>query len=199
MSKRPAKSPIIIEEEPKNVGAQETRYIVRRGHPPFDSPVGYVTKIRNTRTETHPWKAFHIGWNNEVDRTTGRHFYDDSRYAGDGAYSGGKKAAFEYASKGKGFDTFDKESSGRTKNMRKNPRRRTRKTTRKNPPPVDALELLEEMIDKSSVKRVVGLVAEVCELKAQHIRENWQDMGLARAWEHDAKALINFAFSKLKN
>ena len=73
----------------------------------------------------------------------------------------------------------------------------TNPRARKNPP-VDALELVEEMVDKSSVKRVVTLVAEVCELKAQHVKEAWQDAGLAKTWEHDAKALINFV-SKLKN
>jgi hypothetical protein len=77
--------------------------------------------------------------------------------------------------------------------FRGNPTRKARRN-----PPVDALELIEEMIDKSSVKRVVTLVAEVCELKAQHVQEAWQDSGLAKTWEHDAKALINFV-SKLKN
>lgn len=54
-------------------------------------------------------------------------------------------------------------------------------------PEQDKLETLERMIDARSVAAVLAIVADVCQEKAQHIRENWQDEELAQAWERAAR------------
>jgi hypothetical protein len=42
--------------------------------------------------------------------------------------------------------------------------------------------ILESMIDSSSLADVLETLAEICDGKAQHIAENWQDHGLAAKW-----------------
>jgi len=41
---------------------------------------------------------------------------------------------------------------------------------------------IEFMIDGNSVKAVLEIIAEICNSKAEHIQEAWQDKKLARAW-----------------
>jgi hypothetical protein len=43
-------------------------------------------------------------------------------------------------------------------------------------------ETLEAMIDASSVGAVLGALADICWLKAQHIAESWQDRPLYESW-----------------
>ena len=50
-------------------------------------------------------------------------------------------------------------------------------------------ETLERLVDAHGLTSVVEWLAEVCDLKAQHIRENWQDEGLAKAWDREAWSL----------
>jgi len=45
---------------------------------------------------------------------------------------------------------------------------------------------LEQMIDSNSVSVVLLFLAEVCDQKAEHIRENWQDKSLAKTWQKPA-------------
>lgn len=44
------------------------------------------------------------------------------------------------------------------------------------------LVALETMIDRTSVHYVLELLAQIMREKADHIRENYQDESLARAW-----------------
>ena len=49
--------------------------------------------------------------------------------------------------------------------------------------------ILEAAIDKSSALHVIRELETVLHAKAEHIRENWQDEALAKAWESVAVAL----------
>ena len=58
------------------------------------------------------------------------------------------------------------------------------------PLPVKGLpSRLEAEVDRTSVSQVVQTLADVCREKAQHIRENWQDEGLAKVWDRVATRL----------
>lgn len=52
----------------------------------------------------------------------------------------------------------------------------------------DLIEL-ERLVDKTSLRTVVAALAEISALKAQHLRENWQDRVAARPWDRDANKL----------
>lgn len=54
-------------------------------------------------------------------------------------------------------------------------------------------EQLEAMIDRSSLKDVLEMLAEICGEKAEHIRSNWQDEPMARFWEADARKVARVA------
>jgi hypothetical protein len=41
---------------------------------------------------------------------------------------------------------------------------------------------LESMIDRASVYAVLEAIAQICQLKAVHLRDNWQDDNAARIW-----------------
>lgn len=66
---------------------------------------------------------------------------------------------------------------------------------------MDALDLqnvVEEMIDASSVAAVADAIEEVCNGKAEHLLTNWQDRGAAKAWERLARAAARLAASAEK-
>lgn len=54
-------------------------------------------------------------------------------------------------------------------------------------------EHLENIVDAGSVTDALDLLHEICEAKAQHIRENWQDEKLAKSWEKDGEKLGKLA------
>lgn len=56
-------------------------------------------------------------------------------------------------------------------------------------------ELLERMIDRYSIKGVLGALAEICFDKGAHIAENWQDAKLAKIWTKRADALNKLAIT----
>ncbi len=58
-------------------------------------------------------------------------------------------------------------------------------------------EILEEQIDSCGLQSVVEALSEICTLKCDHLRHNWQDDQTARAW-FDAAKLLDVAASKLK-
>jgi len=43
-------------------------------------------------------------------------------------------------------------------------------------------EKIEAIVDATSVREVLDALEEVCHEKAEHVRSNWQDEGLAIAW-----------------
>lgn len=57
------------------------------------------------------------------------------------------------------------------------------------------LEDLEGMIDKAGLATVLGQISEICMAKADHIRSNWQDEGLAKEWEKFGEKLSKFSSS----
>lgn len=48
---------------------------------------------------------------------------------------------------------------------------------------------LESLIDANGLAAVLDCIGEICRLKADHIRETWQDRALARQWDRVAKRL----------
>lgn len=55
---------------------------------------------------------------------------------------------------------------------------------------------LEELIDANSVKDVLDAVVRICEAKAEHLRENWQDQNMAKVWTKTA-VLIEHAHDRI--
>jgi hypothetical protein len=49
----------------------------------------------------------------------------------------------------------------------------------------EAVEL-ERMVDVTSVAAVLEALGNICDEKANHLREAWQDHGAAKTWEKDA-------------
>lgn len=54
----------------------------------------------------------------------------------------------------------------------------------------ELLDRFEELVDRHKLAEVVDILAEVCSMKADHIRENWQDDALADEWDICAAALL---------
>ena len=50
-------------------------------------------------------------------------------------------------------------------------------------------DTLEQLIDTNGLSVVLNTLADICNLKAQHIEEAWQDRELARAWIRAALAI----------
>lgn len=50
-------------------------------------------------------------------------------------------------------------------------------------------DALEQIVDRTSLRDVVELLAVICEEKADHIVAHWQDQLTAKAWLRSAKAL----------
>ena len=48
---------------------------------------------------------------------------------------------------------------------------------------------LEKMIDYHGLPDVIRYIVEVCDEKATHCLENWQDKTLSKQWEKDAWTL----------
>ena len=55
---------------------------------------------------------------------------------------------------------------------------------------------VERLIDKYGLSTILGSIAQICFEKAEHIRANWQDEPLARAWDRVGKALDRAAADK---
>ena len=48
---------------------------------------------------------------------------------------------------------------------------------------------LEALIDLHGLANVIATIMDICQEKAEHIRENWQDEPLAQRWEKVAEML----------
>jgi hypothetical protein len=52
---------------------------------------------------------------------------------------------------------------------------------------------LEGFVDSHGLDAVVSALADICAEKATHVRENWQDKGLARTWDKAGTVLAKAA------
>ena len=52
------------------------------------------------------------------------------------------------------------------------------------------VDSLEVMVDASTLATVTDALAEVCYLKADHIRQNWQDNITSKPWDVAAGKLV---------
>ena len=59
-------------------------------------------------------------------------------------------------------------------------------------------DALEALLDRYSLANVVEALACIAWAKADHVRTNWQDERLARAWDADA-CTLSAIVSRLKN
>jgi hypothetical protein len=57
-------------------------------------------------------------------------------------------------------------------------------------------QLMENAIDRASLFVVLEGIECICELKAQHLAENWQDEQLAKDWQEAARRIHNCANSR---
>ncbi len=55
---------------------------------------------------------------------------------------------------------------------------------------------LENMIDKTSLDKVLSDLVDICNAKGQHLIENWQDKTACHIWEQAARH-INHARTRL--
>jgi hypothetical protein len=62
-----------------------------------------------------------------------------------------------------------------------------------------ALATLERLIDTHTLHGVTRMLADICELKAQHIEENWQDRNLAREWRASSRVMEHAAARALQH
>jgi len=72
-------------------------------------------------------------------------------------------------------------------------------TRKKNPDSrgnMDAMDL-EKLIDQTSLAKVVEMLSGIAGLKADHIRETWQDGALASRWDRASK-LLDTASSRFR-
>ena len=53
------------------------------------------------------------------------------------------------------------------------------------------MEKLETMIDVYTLASLLDMLAEISSVKADHIRENWQDERTAERWDKMAARLLN--------
>lgn len=54
------------------------------------------------------------------------------------------------------------------------------------------LDALEVLVDRYGLTRTLEALAEICEEKACHVAENWQDEKLATQWDKAADAIDTF-------
>lgn len=59
-------------------------------------------------------------------------------------------------------------------------------------------DTLESIVDQFGMVITLNLLAKICEGKADHIRENWQDEGLATRWQRRADLIERLA-AKIQN
>lgn len=57
----------------------------------------------------------------------------------------------------------------------------------------EAMLQLEAMVDKAGLRNVLWALQHIAYAKAGHIQVNWQDDGLARAWEVTGHKLTRWA------
>lgn len=56
---------------------------------------------------------------------------------------------------------------------------------------------LEQLIDRTSVEAVLQALSAICDAKAEHIRENWQDDTTAGCWRYAARQ-VDKAIAKVE-
>jgi hypothetical protein len=65
-----------------------------------------------------------------------------------------------------------------------------------NEPTVKEKDLLESLIDKLDITTVQSMLVEICDEKAQHLRENWQDNNQAKLWDKNASQLLKLKLNR---
>ena len=55
---------------------------------------------------------------------------------------------------------------------------------------------LEGMLDRFGMEGTLNLLSDICHEKADHLRENWQDEGMAYEWDKRGKELSKEAQRK---
>jgi hypothetical protein len=55
-------------------------------------------------------------------------------------------------------------------------------------------DILEGLIDKYDLNSVLQGLFNICHLKAEHLRSNWQDKKAAKEWEKKAKEIDKITY-----
>jgi len=54
------------------------------------------------------------------------------------------------------------------------------------------IDSLEIMMDKHGLDTVMLALSHICSEKADHVRSNWQDENLAKAWDKNAERMCRY-------
>lgn len=55
------------------------------------------------------------------------------------------------------------------------------------------VDLLDALIDHHGTRGLLNLIAGACSAKADHIRETWQDSGLADDWDRETALFLSYS------
>ena len=59
----------------------------------------------------------------------------------------------------------------------------------------EMLETIENIIDRVGVDELIEMLEMICNEKADHLRVNWQDPSLAKAWEKQGDAFARISLT----
>lgn len=54
-------------------------------------------------------------------------------------------------------------------------------------------DIIEKIIDENSLLETINAISEICYLKEDHVRSNWQDENLAKEWSKCGKEISKIA------
>ena len=61
----------------------------------------------------------------------------------------------------------------------------------------DELDMLEQLIDRTSLTVVLGGIAQICSEKGEHV--NWQDHALGKVWDNAGRWLLKTGYYASKH
>ena len=57
--------------------------------------------------------------------------------------------------------------------------------------------VLESYMDSYGLTSTLNLISTICHAKAEHVRTNWQEQALAKAWERNAELIDSLTVTDL--
>ena len=63
----------------------------------------------------------------------------------------------------------------------------------------DELDMLEQLIDRTSLTVVLDGIAQICSEKGEPIHVHWQDHALGEVWDNAAGAVLNAGYYASKH
>ena len=63
----------------------------------------------------------------------------------------------------------------------------------------DELDMLEQLIDRTSLTVVLDGIAQICSEKGEHVHVNWQDHALGEVWDNAAGVVLKAGYYASKH